>query len=297
MKRFEGNPILTSVASHPWESRRIFNAAILHNGNRVHMLYRAMGDDAISRLGYATTQDGYHIDWRSHNPVFVPATDVEKDGCEDPRLTLLDDKLYMCYTALSVVDNQDKYQISLTSISVDDLVRRRWTWGERQLPFPGIRNKDGVIFPKRIDGKVVMFHRLEPDICAAYSADFQHWYDVRSVMPTRTKSWDCWKVGAAGTPIELNEGWLFIYHGVSYEKVYRLGVALLDRYNPEIIRWRADQPILEPVEEYEKFGKVPNVVFSCGNALIDDRVIVYYGAADSVLCVATYDLSELLPKK
>jgi predicted GH43/DUF377 family glycosyl hydrolase len=222
---------------------------------------------------------------------------AERDGCEDPRLTLLDEKLYMSYTAIYVYDNQYAYQISLTSLSIDDFIHKRWRWGERVLPFPGIRDKDAVIFPNRIDGKVVMFHRLEPDICVSYSDDLRRWYDIKSVMAIRTKSWDCWKVGAAGTPIEFNEGWLFIYHGVSFEKVYRLGVALLDRYNPEIVRWRAQDPILEPTEEYERFGKVPNVVFSCGNVLMDNQVLVYYGGADSVLCVATYDLNELLPKK
>jgi predicted GH43/DUF377 family glycosyl hydrolase len=104
-------------------------------------------------------------------------------------------------------------------------------------------------------------------------------------------------VGAAGTPIELNEGWLFIYHGVNFEKVYSLGVALLDRNNPEKILYRREEPILTPAEDYERFGKVPNVVFSCGNVLMDEQVLVYYGGGDSVLCVATYDLCELLPKK
>lgn len=116
-------------------------------------------------------------------------------------------------------------------------------------------------------------------------------------MSPRIKSWDCWKVGAAGTPIELNEGWLFIYHGVDFERVYSLGAALLDKSNPEIVLYRSEKAILTPIEDYERFGKVPNVIFSCGSVLIDDRLLIYYGGADSVLCVATYDLSEVLPRK
>jgi predicted GH43/DUF377 family glycosyl hydrolase len=297
MKRFEGNPIFSPEPSHPWESRRVFNAAAIYADSRVHILYRAMGDDSISRLGYAATSDGYHIDERSAQPVFGPAGIAEKDGCEDPRLTLLDGKLVMTYTALSIYDGVFAYQISLTSASLDDFLHKRWKWGERILPFSGIRNKDAVVFPKRVDGKIAMFHRFEPDVCIAYSDDFRCWYDIKSIMTTRVKSWDCWKIGAAGTPIELNEGWLFIYHGVDFDKVYRLGVALLDSYNPEIVRYRREEPILQPTEDYEKFGKVPNVVFSCGNVVIDDKVLVYYGGADSVVCVATYDLNELLPKK
>jgi predicted GH43/DUF377 family glycosyl hydrolase len=74
-------------------------------------------------------------------------------------------------------------------------------------------------------------------------------------------------------------------------------VALLDKINPETVLYRPEIPILVPAKDYERMGKVPNVVFSCGNVLIDDEVLVYYGGADSVLCVATYELSELLPKK
>jgi len=89
----------------------------------------------------------------------------------------------------------------------------------------------------------------------------------------------------------------FFYHGVSFENVYSLGVLLLDRANPETILYRSETPILTPVADYERFGKVPNVVFSCGNVLINDEVLVYYGGADSVMCVATYELNELMPKE
>ena len=110
---------------------------------------------------------------------------------------------------------------------------------------------------------------------------FQRQYDIRSVMAPRPESWDSWKVGAAGTPIELNEGWLCIYHGVSHEKVLS----------------RSEEPILKPTEDYERYGKVPNVVFSCGNVKVDGEVLIYYGGADSVLCVAAYELNELIPHK
>jgi beta-1,2-mannobiose phosphorylase / 1,2-beta-oligomannan phosphorylase len=116
-------------------------------------------------------------------------------------------------------------------------------------------------------------------------------------MGPRQKSWDSWKIGTTGPPIELNEGWLFIYHGVDFERVYSLGVALLDRNNPEEVIYRCTEPILKPEKDYEHFGDVPNVVYSCGSVLLDDQVLVYYGGADSVLGIATYDLSELLPKR
>jgi predicted GH43/DUF377 family glycosyl hydrolase len=203
----------------------------------------------------------------------------------------------MAYTALAMRDHWQLYQISLTSIDVKDFLGKNWDWKERDLAFRGIRNKDAVVFPRKIGKKYVMFHRFEPDICVAYSDDLERWYDIRSVIRPRQKFWDSWKIGAAGTPIELNEGWLCVYHGASYEKVYSLGVLLLDKDDPEKVLSRSEKPILKPTKDYERFGKVPNVVFSCGNVKVDGEVLIYYGGADSVLCVASYELNELVPKK
>ncbi len=297
MKRFHGNPILKPIPEHPWESRLVFNAAAISMDNNVHILYRAMGNDGVSRLGYARTSDGFQIDERLPLPIFEPTLEMEMNGCEDPRLTLIDDELFMTYTALGARDHWQLYQISLTSIEADDFLDKNWSWKDRVLPFSGIRNKDAVVFPRKIDNKYVMFHRFDPDICVAYSDDLKRWYDIRSVIGPRHKSWDSWKVGAAGTPIELNEGWLCIYHGVSYEKVYSLGVVMLDKDDPEKVLSRSEKPILKPTAEYERYGKVPNVVFSCGNVKVDGEVLIYYGGADSVLCVAAYELNELIPRK
>jgi predicted GH43/DUF377 family glycosyl hydrolase len=154
-----------------------------------------------------------------------------------------------------------------------------------------------LILPGKVDGKYMMFHRIEPSICVAYSDDLKQWTGFKSVMEPREGLWDSKKIGAAGTPIELNEGYLFIYHGVDKQNNYSLGAALLDKANPENVLYRTEKPILTPCEGYECVGQVPNVVFSCGNVLLDDQVIVYYGGADSVLCAASYELNELLPPK
>jgi predicted GH43/DUF377 family glycosyl hydrolase len=297
MKRFQGNPILKPIHKHPWESKLVFNAAAISMDNKVHILYRAMGNDGISRLGYARSSDGFQIDERLPQPVFEPTQEIEKNGCEDPRLTLIDNELFMTYTALAERDHWQLYQISLTSIKANDCLNKNWNWKNRVLPFKGIRNKDAVVFPRKIDNKYVMFHRFDPDICIAYSDELKSWYDIRSVVEPRRNSWDSWKIGAAGTPIELNEGWLCIYHGVNYEKEYSLGVFMLDKNNPEKVLARSEKPILKPTKDYEIYGKVPNVVFSCGNVQVDGKVLIYYGGADSVLCVASYELNELIPKK
>jgi len=294
MRRFEGNPILQPQKDHFWESRMVFNAAAVYQDNRVHILYRAIGVDSISRLGYASSSDGYNIQERLLDPVFEPANENEKDGCEDPRLTLLDGSYVMTYTAVrSLV--QCKFQIGMTSISMDAFLNKRWNWDERWLPFKGVRDKNAVVFPRKVNGRYVMYHRIDPDICIAYSDDLRRWYDIKAVLEPRRGMWDCLRVGAAGPPIEVNEGWLFIYHGVDFDTVYRLGYVLVDKDNPELVLHRSEKPILEPVKDYERFGKVPNVVFSCGSILVDEKILIYYGATDTVICVATFDQSELIP--
>ena len=146
MKRFSGNPILKPIPAHPWESRLVFNAAAISLNDSVHILYRAMGNDGVSRLGYARSSDGFHIDERLADPIFEPVLEFERNGCEDPRLTLIDDELYMAYTALALRDHWLLYQISLTSINTGDFLDQNWKWKDRDLPFRGIRNKDAVVF-------------------------------------------------------------------------------------------------------------------------------------------------------
>jgi predicted GH43/DUF377 family glycosyl hydrolase len=248
-----------------------------------------MGEDMVSRLGYASSEDGYRIDERLPHPVFKPATSLEKYGCEDPRITVLNGRCYMTYTAYG-----DIYQIGITSISPEDLLGKRWEWGERLYPFPNIKNKNAVIFPRRVDGRYTMCHRLDPDVYVAFSKDLRSWGESEWVMGPRQGHWDCVKVGAAGPPIEIDEGWLLIYHGVDSDRTYRLGSAILDRENPRKVVYRSEDPFLEPCEDYERNGWIPNVVFSCGSVLVGDRLLVSYGGADTVIGVATFDLKEIL---
>ena len=294
MERFAGNPILRPIEAHAWESREVFNPAAIYLDGKVHLLYRALGNDNVSRMGLATSTDGFTIDERLADPVFEPANESEKDGCEDPRIVEVEGHLAMTYTALCEYEHLQIYQVALTSIPRADFVARRWNWGPRRLPFPGIRNKNAVVFPEKVGGRYVMLHRIEPDLCIAYSEDLVHWCDVRSVMRPRVRGWDNWKIGVSGTPIKVNEGWLVVYHGVSVERMYSLGIVLLDKDHPEEVLFRSEETVLAPKTDYERFGKVPNVVFSCGNIVLDNKFFLYYGGADSVVCVATIGMDELL---
>jgi predicted GH43/DUF377 family glycosyl hydrolase len=289
MARFEGNPILSPVPSHPWESRYVFNPAMFELGNRIHYIYRAMGGEMISRLGYASSTDGCIIDERLPHPIFEPATPEEVRGVEDPRVTIMGDKCIMTYTAFAATS-----QIGITTIKSKDLLEKKWNWSERIYPFPGITNKNAALFPEKIDEKFVMFHRIDPDLWIAYSDDMKSWFDSKKIMGPRPNNWDCIKVGIAGPPIEIDEGWLQIYHGVDERRVYRLGALILNKDYPEEIIYRSQDPILEPCEEYECRGFVPNVVFSCGAVRKGDWIKLSYGASDTVIAVTEFSLDDIL---
>jgi len=300
LKRYKGNPILKPIKEHPWESLMVYNCASVYEGGKVHIIYRAQGEKGgTSRFGYAASKDGFHMDERLPEPIFEPdpGNEFESCGCEDPRLTLIGERIYMCYSAIGEIPRMQKYsrtiQVGMTSIKVADFLNRRWNWAKRVYPFPRVDNKNACLFPEKIGGKFVMYHRIPPHIWVAYSDNLENWYGLKIVMSPK-EDWEYFKLGVGASPIKTEKGWLFIYHAVDSELHYRLGLALIESENPGEIIWRSKNPILEPEKEYELKGVVPNVVYTCGAVVIGDTLFVYYGGADTVICVATAKVSELL---
>lgn len=283
LQRYPGNPILAPIPPHDWENRTVFNCAVAQMRDRIVLIYRAQGmENDVSRFGYAVSTDGYHFD-RFDHPVFEPTAETETWGVEDPRLTWIDGRWQMVYTAWSSLG----IQVGLATTS-DFLV-----WQRRGIVLEGPDNKDAAIFPDKVGGRYVMFHRIPPAIWLAYSDDLVHWDGYLKILEPRPGHWDGLKVGAGGPPIKTEHGWLCIYHGVSPDKVYRLGVALLDLDEPSRVLNRPAAPVLEPEEPWELEGDISNVVFTCGTAELDSTYFVYYGGADKVIGVATADRAAL----
>lgn len=282
--RHPQNPLLEPIAAHPWESRTVFNCGVVNYQGKIVLVYRAQGtEDDVSHLGYAESPDGVHFT-RKDVPVFGPDDHTEVNGVEDPRLTLLDGRVQMLYTAWS------PEAIQVARASTTDFHR----WQRHGIVFPGPDNKDAALFPRKVNGRYMAFHRIPPSMWVAYSDDLVHWDDYREIMRPREGAFDDLKLGAGGPPIETRLGWLVIYHGVDRDRVYRLGVALLDKDDPTSVLNRPTEPILEPEEPWERNGDVPNVVFTCGTAELDDDYLIYYGGADRVIALATANKRELL---
>jgi predicted GH43/DUF377 family glycosyl hydrolase len=303
LQRAQENPIIQPVKEHAWESKATFNPAAIYLGGKVHIIYRAMSEDNTSVFGYATSEDGIRIDYRSQEPIYVPREEFEQklipggnSGCEDPRLTKIGNKLYMFYTAYNGRENP---RVAVTSIPVTKFLGQKWEWARPVvITPPEIDNKDAFLFPQEAAGKYICVHRFGNgiDYDFSYSLDFKGnvWLDEHRWIEPRRGWWDSEKVGAAGPPVKTREGWVMLYHGVSENTVYRVGAVLLDLKNPTRVLARLVYPILEPKTPYEQGGQVPNVVFPCGNVILGDTLYVYYGGGDSVVGVATVNLRELL---
>jgi predicted GH43/DUF377 family glycosyl hydrolase len=159
---------------------------------------------------------------------------------------------------------------------------------------PAPKNKDHVLFPRKIGGRYVTFHRPPPSMWLAYSDDLKTWGDFQLLMEPRPGLWDGRTIGAAGVPVETEHGWLIIYHAYDDTRTYRFGAALLDLADPSKVIARPKDFIMEPVETWEHKGDVPEAIFSTANPVVDGTVYVYYGGADRVIGVATCGLEELL---
>ncbi|HWP97469.1 MAG TPA: glycosidase [Syntrophomonadaceae bacterium] len=307
LKRYKGNPILEPLENHSWESKFVLNPGALRIGDLVYLFYRAVGEDGISSIGLAIT-DGYRVLERIPEPIFSPETPEEIQGCEDPRLIVIEDRIFMLYTAY----DGNIAQIAAASIPLKHFQAGNYRdWQREGLAFKNIWDKDAIIFPERINGRYVIYHRIEPSIWVTYVDQLKFPIKEKHAIiigPRPGRMWDSLKVGAGAQPIKTRYGWLLIYHGVDYNYVYRLGVILVDLNNPAKVIFRSPNPVLEPEEDYEvglSGAWVPNVVFTCGAvAGVDkeiledqDEILVYYGAADTSIGVARCTLADLIPEK
>jgi beta-1,2-mannobiose phosphorylase / 1,2-beta-oligomannan phosphorylase len=311
------NPMISPRERNAWEAFSTFNPAAFYAADRVHILYRAQGFDYVSQVGYATSHDGLLIAERFAEPVYRPTQAFEgaslpagdpngsfasgggSGGIEDPRATVIDDRVYMTYVAY---DGWSPPRVALTSIALADFLNHNFLWEQPVLITPpGLVDKSAVIFPEKINGKYVIMHRVFPDILIDYvdSLDFDGQTFLtgqQKISPRSRDFWDSRKIGAGAPPLKTKAGWLLIYQGVDDKDAseYKVGAMLLDLNDPAKVLARSAEPILLPREKYENVGFKAGVVYPCGALIKDDTLFVYYGGADSFVCVATARLDKFI---
>ncbi len=293
LHRFEGNPII-ELEDVPFKCNTVFNAAAVMYQGEYLLLLRVENLQGRSVFVLARSPDGFEFTVNDF-PVMWPAEGgpmarYETHGIEDPRITLLDGIYYIVYTAYGDLGPT----VALATTTDFKTFERH---GLLDMP----PSKNCALFPRRIGGRFCRFDRPSGaggSIWISYSEDLKYWGDHQVVMTPRGDHWDCTRIGAGAPPIETDRGWLEIYHGVkstSAGPIYRLGAVLLDLENPAQVLGRTLIPVLTPREMYERVGDIPNVVFSCGVIPEPDGTIkVYYGAADTCICLSTGSIAELL---
>lgn len=329
LRRHVLNPIMSPQGGSNWESEAVFNPGVVMHDGRVHLFYRALGSDGVSRIGYASSKDGINFDKRYGYPVYVPETPDEAvkhrpytsparlvydrvlylsgggwGGCEDPRVVIIDDRLYMTF---NMFNGWHSIRVGLTSISKSDLEKGNWRWRPVTYLSPANeRHKNWVLFPEKIDGKFALFHNLyhedpnkvqvelideiEDDIKPFESAD-------PHMLPDRELAWHNRTRSVGPPPIKTRYGWLLFYHAMDKNDPgrYKLGALLLDLKDPTKILYRSHYPILEPDEWYENDWK-PGIIYASGAIVKGETLFIYYGGGDKHIGVAYANMHDFVKK-
>jgi predicted GH43/DUF377 family glycosyl hydrolase len=275
--------------------------------NGVRVLEFRTDDPDLSRLDprvfqyrgktYLTTLSHLRLAWSAdgvrfivdEEPALIGEGRMETFGLEDCRVARIDGTYCLTFTVVS------EFGIAVGMATTSD-----WKAFQRRGVIVPPENKDCALFEEKIRGNFYCLHRPSagaiggPYIWLAHSPDLIHWGGHRAVAATRRGKWDSNRVGAGASPIRTDEGWLAIYHGADNAGRYCLGALLLALEDPSRVLARSEEPIMEPVEEYERRGFVGDVVFTNGHIVDGDQLTIYYGASDTAICGARFSIRGIL---
>lgn len=318
-----------------FERKAVLNPGIYQEGDTVHLFYRAINSRNLSSIGYAKLKGPTEVVERLKKPIITREGIYEKKGVEDPRLVKIGGTFYMTYVAHDGKNALTAYATStdLKHFKKRGIISPRITYDEAADMFREERlkdryfmfeafyeefagkdvllwEKDIFFFPKKINGKYALLHRILPDIQLLYFSRMsdlksqKFWKDHLEKLPDfvllENKYWfESRNIGGGAPPIETEAGWLLIFHTVeelNKARIYHASAALLNKKNPLKVIGRLESPLFSPEREWEKEGFVSNVVFPTGTAVFGDDLYIYYGAADQRIAVAKVKLSDLLFK-
>ena len=329
LQKFKGNPIIGPVHGSYWESAAAFNPAAIVLDDRVHLFYRALGPDGISRIGYASSRDGIHFDQRCIYPVFAaenvqdarrhhPYTSPARlvfdttmfasgggwGGCGDPRAVDIEGRVYLTF---NMFNGWDSMRVAFTSIDKRDILNCRWNWSKfAYLSRSGDRQKNWVLFPEKFGGKFALLHNIDKGDPARVHIAYLNNLDISQTpsqseapdihtLPDHLVAWHNRTRSASAPPIKTKDGWLLFYHAMDKNDPgrYKVGALLLDLNDPSKVLYRSTSPLLEPNEWYENDWK-PGIVYANGAVVKDGTLFIYYGGGDKHIGVAHTRLDTFL---
>jgi len=319
------NPII-KPGTHPWTAEAVMNPAAIVLDDRTDLVFRAIGMDGVSRLGYASSANGIVFDKQLPYPIYIAQSPRRIPsyrrrfspvmypsggswgGCEDPRMVVIEGRVYITF---NMFDGWDFIRVSTISIAENDFMTERfWKWdGPYLLSPPRQIHKNWVLFPEKISGRFAILHSIAPEIEIAYRDSIEDigteepfiesWVGARFDLPERENTWDSFVRNPGPPPIRTDRGWLLFYHAFHKSDReasigYRIGAMLLDFADPTKVLYRSAAPVISPEENYENHGNKFGVVYACGAVVRDGTLFVYYGGSDKVVCVATAPLDAFL---
>ncbi len=294
-------PIMSSEKEYTFHYQHINEKDIIRKGKWGEM-YLKDGSCRLPTISHfkkaILKQDGFNLDEIHQKPIFTGMPGDGDYGVEDPRIVKFGKKYLMTYVSVSTNEGVS------TSLAISKDLKN---WKRQGIIFRE-QNKDVVIFPEKIKGKFVAYHRPEgffefsrPGIWISYSPDLIYWGRERSILRPRRGSWDEVRIGAGCPPIRTDKGWLLIYHGVKdvdKRGIYSAGAVLIDFNNPERILARSplSRPLISPNNKYEEKGFVDNVIFPTGAVMDINKkdLLIYCGGADSYVSVKKISIKEIL---
>lgn len=335
MIRVKKEGVLLQKTARGFESEGVLNPAALREGEKIHFFYRAVGKRNYSTIGYCLLDSPQSIVHRHDMPLLIPQADYESQGMEDPRIVKIEDMYYLSYTAYDGINalgalavsrdlqHFDKLGIIVPQLSYEEfsqLAESKGSINEKYARYNKrgrIREKNGkkillwdknlIFFPRRIKGKLHVLHRIRPDIQIAavenieqLNAEFWQNYLLHfdeDIVLSPQHEHEVSYIGGGCPPIETEQGWLLIYHGVHdtvQGYVYSACAALLDLHNPQQEIARLPYPLFTPEYDWELQGEVNNVCFPTGAVQFGDTLYIYYGAADEQIALATVSIEALL---
>lgn len=326
--------ILLTKTALSFESEGVLNPAVIKDNGKIHLFYRAVAQNNLSSIGYCMLSDYKIIETRLSSPVIIPESEYEKQGVEDPRIVKIDQLFYLTYTSYDGINavgalatskdlkSWEKRGIIVPKIpyekfkvlsEAEGLIPEKYKrYNEFQVSHTDsgpvfLWNKNLIFFPRKINGKFYFLYRIKPDIQIVSVENIEDlnpefWDDYflyfkNHIVLSPKYDHESSYIGGGCPPIETEYGWLMIYHGVHDTingYVYSACVALLDIKNPGKEISRLPYPLFKPEEEWELKGEVNNVCFPTGAIVENDKLYIYYGAADERIAVASLSISKLL---
>lgn len=333
LKKSLSNPIM-KPRMYSWESQAVFNPAAVVLGGKTHLFYRALGDDGISRIGYACSSDGINFDDRLFYPVYFlseaeetknhwPYTSPARPiydrglyssgggwgGCEDPRAVVIDGNVYITMNIFDGTNGWkwDSMRVAVISIKEENLLNKKWIWQNfSYLSHLGDRQKNWVLFPEKINGKFAIFNNLDKGdptrvfITYVNNLDTSETPTIKDapdpqVLPDHIVAWHKRTRSAAAPPIKTKDGWLLLYHAMDKEDGGRYKLgAMLLDLKDPSIVICRASRPILEPDEWYENDWKPGIIYASGAVVKNNKLIVYYGGGDKYIGVASIGLSELL---